>query len=155
MFEGRILKYTTNTVGGDSLFIITTFSKNKIISHRDAETGKPYPDPAAYHSNRVLGTYTFDKPLNDKDEKVFQVTIQGNTYDIELDWFNKFKCNWLHQRYVINKDAGEWFIKTIITTIVAALLSLLSLWIGYRQGHQAGLKEGQSQSQDTTQQRLR
>ena len=58
-------------------------------------------------------------------------------------------CNIIHGRYLINR---EWFYKTLVTAAIGFLFAIIGSSVGYRQGHQAGLKEGKALRQDTTQQ---
>ncbi|MES2373780.1 MAG: hypothetical protein V4557_14465 [Bacteroidota bacterium] len=151
-FKARVIRPIESTPAQFPLELTTLFTRNWIVEIIDDKTGKRWPNE--HDKSKVLTTYTFDKIRDKDDKRQFQITYPNSaTATLKMGWFNKFKCNWVHRRYIINKDEGEWFIKTIITTLIAAMVSLMSLWIGYRQGHQAGLKEVQSQSQDTTHKR--
>ena len=147
-FKAHIIRANNYNVPYPNL--ITTFSREWIIENIDRTTGKRWPNEN--DKSLALCTYTFEKIRDKEDKKQFQITMHpiDSVYNLKINLWNRFLCNWLHKRYVLNKDGGEWFFKTLIAAIIGALLGLISLTIGYRQGYQTGLKEAQSQNQDTT-----
>lgn len=146
-FKAKILDVVTHFQLGTTYEPKTHFSKSQI-----------FISPLPTHENRITvqnetintGTrYSLDKIFADTGKKLYQITLNGKpncTSIIRIDWYNKIKCNLLHRRYIFQREE-DWFWKAIITTAIGFAFSLISLWIGYRQGYRTGLKEGQAQHQ--------
>ncbi len=141
-FKAHINRPIISTGIEPPISLITTFSREWIIENIDRNTGKRWPNPL--DTSKVICTYQLDKIRDKEDNKQFQITYTtGDKYILKLDFWNKFLCNWIHKRYVINKDGGEWFFKSIIAATIGFLFALIGLWIGYRLGVQGAPKQMQ------------
>lgn len=143
-------------VTGKKSFGIFQFSKKRIwfTKHHKSEI---------YSASLYFGVndfsngaeYTFDKGLTKEEKKDWLITsLNGKECkaSLQLNLWNKIKCNIIHGRYFIYRER-EWFLKTLIAATVGFFFSLIGLWIGYRQGYAKGKAESQVSRQDTTQRR--
>lgn len=142
-------------VGGKKSFALFSFSKAKIWFGKNQKADMYSLGIIHGVCNFSNGAeYTFDKGYNKDEKKVWFISsLNGNTdckSVINLDTWNKIKCNIIHGRYFLYRER-EWFIKTIIAAAVGFIFGLIGTGIGYRQGYENGLKEGKHQIQDTAQ----
>jgi len=92
--------------------------------------------------------YTFDKKVNKVDKKQFSVLLFDSYYHLKISNIDKIKANIIHGRYWLYRER-EWFLKTLVAAAIGFLFAITGQRIGYRQGHQDGLKEGITHPQDT------
>ena len=100
--------------------------------------------------------YVFDKTYNEDTEKTsFSIKLeshQGCGSDLQIDTWNRIKCNWIHKRYWIINNKEELY-KIVFAAVVGAIISALAAISGYDkgydQGYENGLKRGMQQLQDT------
>jgi hypothetical protein len=84
--------------------------------------------------------YMFDKIYDEDTEKtIFKISLEGSNgcgSELQIDLWNKLKCNIIHKRYWIDREK-EWFLKTMIATAVGALFALMGAYVGYKIGIQS------------------
>ena len=128
------------------------FSRNRIFFTQEQKEMhlrlEPPSDKHATSDFKHGMKYTFDKAYDNNDNLRFQISVGNNNYSsyLRIDWWNKFLCNVIHERYIISRD---WFYRTLVTAAIGFLFAIIGNMIGYRQGYQSGLKEGKAQTQDT------
>ena len=129
---------------------ILTFKKYKIIFPKEFITQTLHLEFFGACPFQNNAKYTLDKALDTNDKIKFQITINNECKAfININWYNRIKCNIIHKRYLIDRER-EWFLKTLIAALLGFLFAIIGSSIGYRQGYQNGLKEGKMQNQDTT-----
>lgn len=128
---------------------IFDFTKSKIIFTKRQSKQTYF---LTFHETCPFGdrsTYVFDKVYDENDKEQYQITINGQsncTSYLEINWWNKIKCNIIHRRYFIDREK-EWFLKTLIAAFVGFMFSIIGLYLGYRQGYQNGIKVSQEKTQ--------
>ena len=114
-----------------------------------------------YHLTIPLGCpfqtgsdYELRTEYDKEDKKRFVIEFNYNmnckSY-LKINWYNRFKLNWIHKRYLIHRDP-DFFWKTLFSAFIGFLFGLIGIIAGYRQGYQNGIKTGKAQSQDTLKQ---
>lgn len=130
------------------------FGKKKILLSKEQQEkwGTVYLGPFESHKIEHGLLYTIDKIEDNDGKKWFQIRF-GDDYKhyLEIDHWNRFKLNWIHKRYWVQKN-WEWFLKTLVAALIGALVALIGTDLGYRRGYQNGLKEGLFLHPDTAQQ---
>ncbi|MEO5991797.1 MAG: hypothetical protein ABIP68_09195, partial [Ferruginibacter sp.] len=85
------------------------FSRSKIFFTDDQSLQKlTLEPPSEKHSTESFRNgmkYKLDKVYNEYDIRIFQITVGNNNFTspITLTWFNKIKCNLIHNRYFIQR----------------------------------------------------
>lgn len=135
---------------------VVTFTKYRIRVD-EAKINRLYFDPLLVQPIADGMEYEFDKRLNREDKKMFSIILKhrlnqldNGLHHLDIDLWNKIRANIIHRRYWVDREK-EWFVKTLIATIIGFAFALIANTIGYRQGYQNGLKEGKHQIQDSIQ----
>lgn len=134
-----------------------SFSKRRIPLN-PSQVERIYLDPMFVQLIADKAEYTFDKLINKEDKRKFSIIITQklNALDdgihyLDLSTWNKIKANIIHGRYWLYRER-EWFVKTLIATIIGAAFGIIGAFLGYKAGFQNGTKTTTPQLQVTPQQ---
>src|SRR5580698_4419042 len=105
-------------------------------------------DKTIWHKTKyTLVKLDGDHPARTKRSR-FQVFFHeiGHTQNLVTSEWQLMKMNIIHQRYWVQKN-GDWFVKTVVATLVGAILALAAQRVGYHEGYEQGIKDASFQHQ--------
>src|SRR5436190_2080872 len=121
-FKAKIEKvFYPSTIGtppAKSKYNQFKFTKSKILFTRYQEEtvyflGIPLTCPIKDRTK-----YTFHRIVDGNDKKRFLIRLNDNitcSGFLEINWWNRLKCNLMHKRYWLWKSESNWLKQAVIT----------------------------------------
>lgn len=154
-FKAKVIdsyRWKTGEEGGLEGPCTFNFSKRRLYDRNEDDSAiyqKGINDSSLLFSHRSF--YTIEKDYNKDERRVFKIVINENkkiSGVLELNWWNRIKCNWIHHRYWVQKEK-DFILKTTITLLLGATIATLSTRRGYADGFREGTRQAKAEQIDS------